>query len=126
MDDRTAVRRAKMPLFLWKRVAFRAITEYAVHSYIYYGLGDNIISDLEYDDLCCWLLRHYDRLKPHDKNNYLDKQLLSAGSGYTLKVTGMTKDDALGRMGLPQFRPVLKKKKVKKKTSAISDALEDL
>ena len=126
MDTRAAVKRAnaKMPLFLWERVAFRAITEYAVHSHIYYELDENIISDHEYDDLCKWLLRNYNRLKPHDRNNYLDKQLLSAGSGYTLKVTGMTRDDARGRVGLPPYRA--KKKKAKKKISVVANALEDL
>lgn len=93
----------QIPHFLWEKMAFRAISEYAVHSHIYYELNDSIISDAEYDQLCKWLLENFDSLKPHDKNNYLDRQLLNAGSGFGLTVTGYTRDDARSRLGLPPY-----------------------
>lgn len=73
-------------------MAFVCIRAYAAHSYIYYEKDESIISDGDFDNLCKYLLKNYDWIKPFDLNNYLDKARLEEGSGYHIpaKICGQT------------------------------------
>lgn len=84
----------KAPAFLQAKLAFVAIREYAAHSYLYYDKDSPIIEDHEYDALCKWLLENFSWIKPHDINNYIRKDMLECGSGYDIKVIGLTKQYA--------------------------------
>tara|TARA_Y100001963_G_C6724122_1_gene420571 strand:+ start:113 stop:406 length:294 start_codon:yes stop_codon:yes gene_type:complete len=56
---------------------------YLMTSYLYYKCHESIISDEQYDWLCTEILSKWDDIKhPHKK--YIDKDSLSAGTGYTL------------------------------------------
>lgn len=82
-----------MPVIILPNVAFIAIRAYAAYSYLYYEKDESLIGDGEFDELCKWLLANYDLVKPHDINDYLDKEALSAGTGYAIsgRVCGLTK-----------------------------------
>lgn len=61
--------------------------KYFEESYKYYVLyTDNSISDNEYDMLCLDLLNNFDKV-PEEYSNYLDKELLKAGSGYSIPLS---------------------------------------
>lgn len=83
-----------IPNCIEAQVAFIAIRAYAAHSYIYYAKNENIIDDGAFDQLCKWLLANYNWVKPYDINKYLNKGALGAGTGYSLKVIGQTRDYA--------------------------------
>ena len=57
---------------------------YLMHSYIYYHLGDSIISDYEYDDMCVQLKEKWKDIKHYHKN-LVDVSALGAGTGYQIK-----------------------------------------
>lgn len=57
---------------------------YLVHSYIYYQLDDNIITDAQYDEICKKILKHWDDIK-HPHKVYINKESLVAGSGFDIK-----------------------------------------
>lgn len=107
-----------IPAVIQSRVAFNAIRMYAALSYLYYEKGESVASDGDFDDLCVWLLKNYEWVKPHDLNGYLSKSSLKAGTGFDIaaKVCGQTKDFA---ESLLQTKPKKadappKKKKVKR------------
>jgi len=54
-----------------------------MHSYIYH-LGDSIISDYEYDDMCVQLKEKWKDIKHYHKN-LVDVSALGAGTGYQIK-----------------------------------------
>lgn len=64
-------------------VAGNPVEQYLVHSYIYYELNDQIITDWEYDLLCRWMARHFDELD-HPHADLVDKDALMARTGYHL------------------------------------------
>lgn len=114
-----------IPAIILPSVAFVAIRAYAAHSYLYYDLDESLISDHDFDYLCVWLLKNYAIVKPHDINDYLNKEMLEAGTGFHLsngKVCGLTRqwaDDLLAEY---------KKKRPKKKVKPVpvTDALDFL
>ena len=105
-----------IPAAILPNVAFVAIRAYAAYSYLYYDRDESLISDADFDALCKWLLRHYDVVKPHDLNDYLDPSSLEAGTGYNLagKVCGMTRKWADALLA-EKDKPV--RKAAKKKTA---------
>lgn len=80
-----------VPTAIQPEVAFFAIRSYAALSYLYYERDISLVDDQSYDALCKWLLENWDWIKPHDLNNYLQKDALEAGTGFHLDVTGMTR-----------------------------------
>ena len=51
-------------LYLYLAVA---VERYLIHSYIYYRLSDNIISDHEFDELCSFINKNWDYLSNSNK-----------------------------------------------------------
>lgn len=108
-----------------------AIREYAVHSHIYYEYNESIISDEEFDSLCVWLLENFKWIKPHDINDYLDEDRLEEGTGYHLKVAGLTRELAEQRLKMHLADRAAEKPKKKKRKKDLGDlkldkSLEDL
>ena len=72
----------------------RLVSFYFMSSYLYYELDLNVLTDTDFDKLCFRLLKEYDKIEhPHKK--YLDKESLSAGTGYDIKYTRLMKDAAV-------------------------------
>lgn len=61
---------------------------YLISSYLYYNLADQILSDHTYDLICRFILENFERFKAMvwwpDKT--LDRELLAAGSGFSLEI----------------------------------------
>jgi hypothetical protein len=72
------------------QIANIGIREYCLHSWLYYEKDSPIISDEDYDYLCEWLLKNKEWLDIFDTNKYLQKEMLECGSGYGLKIEGLT------------------------------------
>jgi len=60
------------------------VAQYLIHSYSYYILDRSLIEDNEYDNICKTLLMKFEELT-HPHKYLLDKEALSAGSGFHLK-----------------------------------------
>ena len=43
--------------------SYDLIEEYLVHSYLYYVIGDTVLNDAEFDQLCVELTRDWDKLE---------------------------------------------------------------
>lgn len=87
-----------IPDALRRRVAHIAISEYCALSYAYYEHDFPIATDAEYDALCKWLAANLDWLKCYDPDNYLDASSLTCGTGYNLKLKGLTLEYAKRRL----------------------------
>ena len=63
---------------------FKLISQYLIHSYLYYGCSVSLMPDHEYDQLCRDLLRRWDEVEAceHDHARLLELDALKAGSGY--------------------------------------------
>lgn len=59
------------------------VSYYLMASYLYYERHVSLLSDALYDDICKVLLRDFDKFD-HDHMALLDRDLLAAGSGYSL------------------------------------------
>lgn len=59
------------------------VEQYLVHSYIYYELDDQLITDWSYDMLCRWMYVNFDALE-HPHLGLVDKDALAAGTGHHL------------------------------------------
>lgn len=59
------------------------VEQYLVHSYIYYELFDQLIADHEFDQLCRWMLEHFDALE-HPHKGLVGKEALAAGTAHHL------------------------------------------
>ena len=55
------------------------ISQYLVHSYIYYQLDNSTISDGDYDKLAKYILEHWDDLD-HPHKHLISKDALEAGT----------------------------------------------
>lgn len=58
------------------------IRDYCLHSYLYYEMNSPQIADSEYDAICQELLSELPFITHVNKDRYLDKDMLRAGSGY--------------------------------------------
>lgn len=74
----------KSNLDIWRTNPNMLVPYYLMHSYIYYHLGDSIISDYEYDDMCVQLKEKWKDIKHYHKN-LVDISALGAGTGYQIK-----------------------------------------
>ena len=59
------------------------VEQYLIHSYVYYELYDNIISDAQFDALCRWMADNYDSLN-HPHKHIVSLDALNAGTGHHL------------------------------------------
>lgn len=111
----------KVPAVIEQEMATIAWRAYAAHSYLYYVKDEPILADEDFDQLCRFILKNFDWIKPFDLNDYLDEAALEAGTGYQIaeKVTGMTRDHAEGLLE----EHLAKSKKKKKKNRNIEDLL---
>lgn len=121
----------ELPKAVQRQIATVAIREYCVHSYLYYEKNTSIISDGEYDELCAWLRQNLKALREYDLNGYLDKELLKAGSGYGLKLSGQTLEAAEARYKLlmeekPSFKKQKSADRITKKVTTQYKDLDDL
>ena len=57
---------------------------YLMHSYLYYEKDVSIIADEDYDKICKDLLDNFDEASKYDADKVLEKEALSAGTGYHL------------------------------------------
>ena len=115
-----------IPSCVRPQVAHVAIKYYAAYSYLYYEKDASLISDGEFDELCKWLLKNYEWVKPFDLNDYLSESSLEAGTGFDIasRVCGQTRDLALmllDKREAPPRAPKAKKKKEPKYASDIED-----
>lgn len=53
-------------------------------SYAYYIVYHSLLSDTCFDNLCKWMLEHYDELE-HQHKHLVSKDALRAGTGYHIK-----------------------------------------
>lgn len=58
--------------------------DYLIHSYIYYELNDEVITDYEFDLLCSQLKKKFSTLKYKHKD-LIDEDSLAAGTGHHLR-----------------------------------------
>lgn len=72
----------------------RLISQYIMHSYLYYELDSPVIDDRTFDRLCIILLKNFDSLE-HPHKYLVDKEMLGAGSGLGIKYTNLIKDSAI-------------------------------
>ncbi len=82
-----------------------AVPWYLMTSYLYYDKDQSILSDHAYDKLCAFILSEWDEIS-HRHKYYIDKEALSAGTGYYLdsdilpsRVTSAA--DRLAKEGIP-------------------------
>jgi len=66
---------------------------YLMHSYLYYKEDNPIISDGEYDSICKRLHSEWDNVE-HFHKHLIDKEMLIAGTGYTLEYPNRVIDAA--------------------------------
>jgi len=66
---------------------------YLMHSYLYYKEDSPIISDGEYDSICKRLHSEWDNVE-HFHKHLIDKEMLIAGTGYTLEYPNRVIDAA--------------------------------
>lgn len=59
------------------------VPQYLIHSLLYYQLGDSVITDSEFDDLCHTILDHWDEIN-HPHKRFLTKEDMTAGTGFAL------------------------------------------
>lgn len=64
------------------------IPHYLIHSYLYYGMDDPVVSDAMFDTICKRLLVELDGLT-HMHKHLVDRDLLVAGSGFSLQLPPM-------------------------------------
>jgi NAD-dependent DNA ligase len=62
----------------------KLVSQYLIHSYLYYVLDDSVITDIEFDKICRLLLIHYDELT-HENKKLVAKDALESGSGYDIQ-----------------------------------------
>ena len=55
---------------------------------LYYQLGDSVIEDTEFDDLCHTILDHWDEIN-HPHKRFLTKEDMVAGTGFGLSFTDL-------------------------------------
>lgn len=65
----------------------KLISEYLIHSYIYYERGTSVISDAAYDQIVEELLDNYSKVRAsdHPHKHLILKDSLKAGTGYDIK-----------------------------------------
>ena len=110
---------------LKNQVAFVVIRAYAAHSYIYYELNDNIISDHEFDALWKFIVENYDWIKPFDLNDYLPPKDQGTSSGFDIakRVVGQTKDYAYDL--LKEHKAKMKKATAKPKPKPAREVIDE-
>ena len=65
---------------------------FLVHSYLYYQLDKSVIADSEYDNICRYLLNHYDHIKESEtmshkelrRSNIISKSTFISASGFDI------------------------------------------
>lgn len=69
---------------------------YLVTSYLYYELHETILTDHSFDIICRYLLEHYERFRQIVwwPEKTLNKDLLSAGSGFSVGFPNQVKEIA--------------------------------
>ena len=79
---------------IWETNPNMLIPYYLMFSYLYYEKDISLIADTEFDLLCKNLLEKYDGLK-HMHKHLVNKESLTAGTGYDIKYTNMIKSSAM-------------------------------
>ena len=79
---------------IWETNPNMLIPYYLMFSYLYYEKDISLIDDTEFDLLCKNLLEKYDSLK-HMHKHLVNKESLTAGTGYDIKYTNMIKSSAM-------------------------------
>ena len=79
---------------IWETNPNMLIPYYLMFSYLYYKKDISLIDDTEFDLLCKNLLEKYDSLK-HMHKHLVNKESLTAGTGYDIKYTNMIKSSAM-------------------------------
>ena len=79
---------------IWETNPNMLIPYYLMFSYLYYEKDISLIDDKEFDLLCKNLLEKYDSLK-HMHKHLVNKESLTAGTGYDIKYTNMIKSSAM-------------------------------
>ena len=74
----------KSNLYIWRTNPNMLVPYYLMHSYIYYQMGESIISDYDYDDMCTELRDKWESITHYHKH-LVDVTALGAGTGYQLK-----------------------------------------
>lgn len=64
------------------------VPQYLIHSMLYYQLGDSVIEDTEFDDLCHTLLDHWEEIN-HPHKRFLTMEDLVAGTGFGLSFSDL-------------------------------------
>lgn len=62
----------------------RLVPWYLMLSYLYYKVDNSHVSDAMYDYICNQLNKHWDKIE-HRHKHLIDRDQLSAGTGYYLK-----------------------------------------
>lgn len=61
-----------------------ATSAYMILSYTYYHLNESVVSDTDYDDLCRYLLKNYNKIT-HPHKRYFTENDLESGTGFAIK-----------------------------------------
>ena len=84
MTDQELIERHIVNLLKSNYSADKLAPKYLIFSYAYYIHNESFIQDDIYDAICHYLLEHYEELSDGWKR-YLDKESLSAGTGFNLE-----------------------------------------
>ncbi len=60
------------------------VPHYLIHCYLYYGVGESLISDRQFDLLARRLQSEWDEVK-HPHRRLIDRSALSSGGSYLVK-----------------------------------------
>ena len=93
MKAQTAKTEWKEPK-IYDKNANMLVPYYLMYSYLYYEKDSPIVSDTEYDTICKRLYDEWDTIEHYHKH-IINKEDLTAGTGYTLKYPTIVKDTAL-------------------------------
>lgn len=63
------------------------VSQYLIHSYLYYQCNINVISDHEFDAICQDILLHWDAIQAgdHPHKHLLNRSSMQAGTGFALR-----------------------------------------
>lgn len=70
------------------------VTEYLLHSFLYYELNVSLYSDAEFDCICDKIYKDFDNIT-HMHKHLLDKESLKAHTGYTIQYPNIVKHTAV-------------------------------
>ena len=72
----------------------RLVSYYFMSSYLYYELDLNVINDFEFNDICKRLYKEFNNIT-HPHKHLLNKDALSASTGYDIKYTRLMRHAAV-------------------------------